>query len=593
MKKSFRVCSAMLLTLFVLLQSCDEEKIVTLSLDSYSFLVENNAAIEKNRNGVINNNGDTITVYIPHFIDVSSLIASFEIADGSSAYIDGAIQTSGVTPNDFTQIIDYTLSAGQGVEYEFSVNCINDLLICVIGYSEDSTRVGAGDFTKEELFKVSNIKNGNWTYTITIEDHIYTDTATSEDNAFIIPNFLNEEEWLNLNFGEDGEINITLTLTSASNNISNVEFSFVFSKEQYSIKSWQDLQAIRYDLLGDYKIYNNLEFPYPGVDGFPSEGFIPVGDSLENSFKGSLDGQGYIITNFYINRNSQTTRYIGLFGVIERRADILPVVKNLGIEISTRSNKGGVTGGLYAGGLAGWNEGKIINCYVTGGVASIGDISDPGGAGGLVGFNNGGEIERCYSSDGRIESIVTAGGLVAENTDEGEISESWASHYVVLTGESGYGNQSVAAGGFAGKNTEESTIVNCYTTGDVTGNESLGGFVGYHTNASTIRTCYAAGNVIESDADGSDNIGGFIGEIDGNEERRSITDCYWNQGANPGYDGVGEGETYGVDGRSVLEFQNKEMYVGWDFSETWGINENYNEGYAYLLDVEGQEISSE
>ncbi len=593
MKKSFRVCYAMLLTVVVILQSCDEEKIVTLSLDSYSFLLDNNSTIEKNRDGIFNSNGDTVTIYIPHFISTSSLIASFEIADGSSAYIEGTKQTSEVTANDFTEIVDYILSAGQGDEYPFAVHCINDLLISVIGHSEDSTRVGAGDFTKEELFKVSNIKNGNWTYTITIEDHTYTDTATSEDNYFIIPNFIDEDDWLSLNSGEDGEISLTLVLTSSSNNISNVEFSVSLSKEQYSIKSWQDLQAINYDLLGDYKVYNNIEFPYPGVDDFSSEGFIPIGDSLERSFKGSLDGQGYVITNFYINRNSQNTRYVGLFGVIERRADILPVIKNLGIEISTRSNKGGVTGGLYAGGLAGWNEGKVINCYVTGGVASIGDISDPGGAGGLIGFNNGGEIERCYSADGRIESTVTAGGLVAENTDEGEISESWASHYVVLTGESGYGNQSVAAGGFAGKNTEEGTIVNCYATGDVTGNESLGGFVGYHTNASTIRTCYATGNVTETDADGSDDIGGFVGEIDGTEERRSITDSYWNQAANPGYDGVGEGETYGVDGRSVLEFQNEEMYVGWDFSETWGINEIYNDGYAYLLDVEGQETTSE
>jgi hypothetical protein len=578
-----------LLIIVLTLPGCDEEKIITLALESYSFKQGHNSQLDADCIGEINPTGDTVTLSVPYFIDVASLIADYEIAEGSSAYVNQVRQTSGVTVNDFTGIIDYVLSAGQEDEYRFSVKCINNLFLSACGYSEDSLRIGAGDFLKEVLFKISNIKNGNWEYTISLGKYSYFGTAESTANYFMLPNFLTEEQWLALNEGEDGELIFTVTLSSSENGVASEQFEFSLLREQYSIKSWQDLQAMGYDLLGDYKIYADIEFPYPGTDGFSPDGFEPVGDSLENSFKGSLDGQDHVIKNFYINRNNGQTRYVGLFGVIERRADILPVIKNLGIEISTREETGDITGGLYAGGIAGWNEGKIINCYVKGNVMSTGLSTEPGGSGGLVGINYGGKIDRCGSLGGKVESVICAGGLTSENTNEGEISRSWSGNYIVITGESGYGSQAVAAGGFAGKNTEGATIINSYSTGDVTGNEALGGFVGYHTNTSTIRTSYSTGNVIEVDADGSANIGGFIGEISGTEKRRSITDSYWNMAANPGYDGVGVGETYGVDGRSAREFENEVMYIGWDFSNTWAIQPGYNNGYAYLLKVNGQE----
>lgn len=590
MKKISRLKGILIIfsVLGCLLTGCDEEKTINLTFDGYSFKVAHNSQIETDRTGQINETGDTVTVYIPHFISVATLVADFEIAEGSSAKINGIKQTSGTTANNFTENVDYVLSAGQGDEYRFTVKCINQLILSVCGYSSDTTRIGAGDFTREELFKINNIKNGKWDYTITIGEYSHTGTSEATGNNFTMPNFLAEEEWLSLNNGKDGEITITIDLSSSENGIPLGQYEFTLPREQYSIKSWQDLQAMKYDLLGNYKIYNDIEFPYPGIDNFPKEGFKPIGDSLESSFKGSLDGQDYSIKNFYINRNNQETRYVGLFGVIERRADMLPVIKNLGIEISDREENGGVTGGFYAGGIAGWNEGKIINCYVKGSVTTTGLSTEPGGAGGLVGINYGGEIDRCFSSDGQIESIMQAGGLVSENTHEGKIARCWAGQYVVITGTGGYGQQTLAAGGFAGKNSEGASIINCYATGDVTGYESLGGFVGNHTNASTIRTSYSTGNVIEVDAGGSTNIGGFIGEIEGTLERRSVTDSYWNMAANPGLDGVGEGEDYGIDGRSVLEFKNDIMYMGWDFTTTWGITANYNSGFAYLLNVKGQ-----
>lgn len=572
----------------VLFIRCDEEKIIPLSLEAFTFKKDNNHNLERDYKGEISANGDTVHFLIPHFTAITSLIASYEIPSGATAFIDGTAQTSGNTANDFTNAVTYKISAGQDEAYFFVVQCTNKLILSTVGYSQDSTRIGAGDFTKETLFKVSNINRGTWSYTISIGELHHSDKAETKGNAFEIPNFLSLDEWLALNGGEDGVLDIKLALSSETLGVQNQEFTFSLNKEQYNIRSWQDLQAMRYDLHGAYRIYNNIEFPYYGLEQFPREGFTPIGDSLENSFKGSLDGQNHVISNFYINQAYSNLRYVGLFGVIERRADILPVIKNLGLHISEREESGGITGGLFAGGIAGWSEGKIINCYVIGDVTTTGDNTQPSAAGGLVGCNFGGEIERCYTSGGKTEGVVRAGGLVGENTQDGKISRSYSNQYVVITGVSGYGKQPIAAGGLVGNNSMTATIFNSYSTGDIVGNENIGGFVGRHSLDATIRTSYSMGNVIEADADGSSEVGGFIGKMEGKTERRSITDSYWNVAANPALDGVGDGEDYGTDGRSVREFKNEVMYVGWDFTNTWSIDGIHNDGYAHLKDVKGQ-----
>jgi hypothetical protein len=72
-------------------------------------------------------------------------------------------------------------------------------------------------------------------------------------------------------------------------------------------------------------------------------------------------------------------------------------------------------------------------------------------------------------------------------------------------------------GGVAGGNV--GTVKNCYSTGDVKGNQTVGGVVGSGTNSSTISNCYSEGKVTGS----GDYTGGIAGQ---NSISSTIQNCY-------------------------------------------------------------------
>ncbi len=592
----------LLFVLFILLLAyCQDEKITPLipesvvklsdscELLSFGFNKEQNSKLTENKQADIAGKPDTLYFHFLHFTDLSALIASFEISRGASMLIDTIVQISDTTSNNFFELVNYTVLAENDTnKYEFCVKTSYPLLFGTIGYSGDTVRVGAGDFDKEELFSVSNLPDGVWEYELEIDKFSCHSTVLVEGNSFIIPNFLSKEEWLNFNDGADCAMSAILRLSSEALNITDSTFHFSINREQYVIRSWQDLQCMNYDLAGHYTMEKDVYFPLPGTHSFPEEGFSPIGDSLKMPFTGSFDGKDHVIYDFFIRRFSDTVRYIGLFGVIERKMDRIPIIKNVGIEIAGREERGGLSGGWYSGGIAGWNEGKIINCYVKGDIFSDSPSTEPGGSGGLAGCNWGGEIERCSAFGGKVTANVKAGGLVGENASGGKISRSCSRQQVVLTGIPVYPNQTIAGGGLVGENSTSSEIINCYATGSVSGRENIGGFVGRHATISTIRLSYASGKVIEINNTNSITVGGFAGEIYGQPDRRSVTDCYWGTAANPGLDGVGEGAITGIDGASDEDFSSKSTFIGWDFTYIWDINSSYNNNKAYLVDVKGQ-----
>ena len=404
------------------------------------------------------------------------------------------------------------------------------------------------------------------------------------DNSFIIPNFISEKEWLSVNNGKDLKFPLQLTLSCDSLQIKDSTFVFELYREQYTVRSWQDLQYVSKDLSGHYQMKKDVVFPLPGTNDFSEHGFMPLGDSIVQPFKGSFNGNNHIIKDFFIRRNSDTTRYVGLFGFVERKMDIVPIIQNIGMEISDRYERGGVSGGWFTGGLIGWNEGKVINCYVKGTVESKSPVGEPGACGGLVGFNRGGEIISCAAFNGTVTGAMQVGGLVGENSNKGKIFKSYTSQEVYLSGLGSYDDEhDISGGGFVGRNTLSSQIINCYATGNIEGKLGIGGFAGRHSSGSTIRCCYTTSKVTELNHDVSKSVGGFIGHLFENPDRRSVTDCYWNIASNPGLDGVGDGPATGIDGRSILDFKSIEMFIGWDFPVTWNINPFLNNGMAHLV----------
>ena len=180
-------------------------------------------------------------------------------------------------------------------------------------------------------------------------------------------------------------------------------------------------------------------------------GFSPIGNN-PNYFNGIYNGNGYIISNLFIDRPS--TDYIGLFGFTDH-ADI----SNLGIVNVD------ITGDDYIGSLVGNTQhlSSVTNCY------STGSVSGDSRVGGLVGYNYNTTIMNCYSAANVIGTTSYIGGLI-------------------------------------GYNVYYTTVTNCYSTGSVSGNSSIGGLIGANAG-DPVNYCFW-----DMETSGRSNSAGGIGK---------------------------------------------------------------------------------
>ena len=191
-----------------------------------------------------------------------------------------------------------------------------------------------------------------------------------------------------------------------------------------------------------------------------SKEWTPIGNSFSNSYSGTFNGDGHTISGLYID--SSDVDYKGLFGRVN------------GGTVQDLTVSGSVSGHWYVGGVVGYNNGgNVTGCTFSG----SGTVTGSNSVGGVVGLNFGGTVENCYNI-GNV-SGGTSGGVVGGN------------------------------GG---------TVENCYNIGDVSGNSYVGGVVG--NNISSVTNCYfLQTETVNKDLQG---IGGGSG-ISSNVEARTDT----------------------------------------------------------------------
>ena len=145
------------------------------------------------------------------------------------------------------------------------------------------------------------------------------------------------------------------------------------------------------DTDGDGNIGSDTDDAYNNAGA----GWDPIGD-FNNRYTGVLHGNGFTITNLYINR--ATTSYMGLFSLIGIGAR----VEALNI---TAAN---ITGNNYVGVLASYNIGEVVAVHTAGSVtASSGSY-----AGGIVANQTAaGSIHSSYSN-ATVIGQANVGGLV-------------------------------------------------------------------------------------------------------------------------------------------------------------------------------------
>lgn len=223
-------------------------------------------------------------------------------------------------------------------------------------------------------------------------------------------------------------------------------------EDPFQIATCVQLQDIDDNLTAHYQLVANVDCEDDTSEGGAlwngGDGFSPIGDDVsEDSFQGTLDGQGYTISNLFINRTDESG---GLFDYIDgANAEI----RDLGIEDANISvDEGGILGGLI-------EESLIINVYTTG-ILTAGNVG-----GGIAGSTNSlSQIQESYSS-ANIESGSTAGGMVAFS--EGTIENSYATGSV--SGDTIAGGLVAIASG---------TIEKSYSVGLVEGGSFEGGLIG-------------------------------------------------------------------------------------------------------------------
>jgi hypothetical protein len=180
--------------------------------------------------------------------------------------------------------------------------------------------------------------------------------------------------------------------------------------------------------------------------------------ALIPTFGGTLEGLGHTISNLRIARKAD---YTALIGNLTNTGTIRDIAL-IGVSIS---------GGGYAGGLAGYNAGVITNASVSGSITSSAN-----NAGGLVGYNGAGLVTNVYAA-GSVKGNGNIGGVVgwAQN---GLVSNAYST--AALTGNS-------AVGGIVGTN--NGSIISTYATGAINGTSGIGGgLVG--SNGGTVQSSY-------------------------------------------------------------------------------------------------------
>ena len=249
-------------------------------------------------------------------------------------------------------------------------------------------------------------------------------------------------------------------------------------------------------------------------------------------------------------------------------------------EIIDSNSSGSLTGGddsCSVGGLCGHNRySTISNCYSTASVKGNNSL------GGLCGQDQSGVINKCFAT-GEVVGNEYLGGLCGD--DSGEITNCYAvgtvtgSSYIGgLCGQTSdrinnsYSTSSVngdkMVGGLCGEN-RYGDIINCYSTGSVTGREGsseLGGLCGLN-NAGTIKNCYSVGSI--TGGNGSFDLGGLCGM-----NTFSISNSFWDTvttGLSTGFNMTYYNSDFitNVVGLNTVQMQTQSSFTDWDFDEVW------------------------
>ena len=267
------------------------------------------------------------------------------------------------------------------------------------------------------------------------------------------------------------------------------------------------------------KLMQDLDFT--GIDNFQS-----IGLSATLPFSGFFDGNNKKISNMKI---SATESYTGLFGYMGQDSE----VKNLTLEnctITSTSDK--------VGGIAGYSNGKISGCTVSGAITGTSQVA------GIVAYMDGhasSPLSNCTFSSGTVTATNGSAAGISCLSNNGIAN---CTNNGTIQGKKEVGGI-LASGG-------SSPVTGCTNTGAVTGQKYVGGIVGIsQERMSNISDCTNSGHITATD----NYAGGIAGFLSGYSSRVTISKCS-NTGTIEGDGGVGGLVGYTKSNEKTLTYSN-------------------------------------
>ncbi|MDD2840713.1 MAG: hypothetical protein PHY80_06430, partial [Rickettsiales bacterium] len=312
---------------------------------------------------------------------------------------------------------------------------------------------------------------------------------------------------------EDEIINWNITCIDNSNNIGvSQSKSLNIDSNDYQITTCLELQKISLNATGHYELMNDVEC---------ENDFEPI-----TSLTGSFNGKGNTISNVYINK---TDDYDDLI------SDYVSLFRSNSGTIQNVNVDGNIFGSCEVGGITGRNGGTIQNVSFVGNVYSGKTCTRRGNpswsyVGGIAGWNLGTIRKSFVEADvnGRIGGMFT-GGIAGENVG---------------------------------------LIENSFAKANVAGFFETGGIIGRNYNNKTIRNTYSS-----STFDGVGTIRGLVG---GSNAGSIIENSYFD--LNIYALTVQPNET--AYAKTTIEMKQQATFVDWNFDDIWSIEEEND--YPYL-----------
>lgn len=382
----------------------------------------------------------------------------------------------------------------------------------------------------------------------------------------------------------------TGALTSASRTIQLTSNPIEPSGDTYAITSVSQLGWVldQINNTADFLIGKTLELESDlDLTGYHLKPIGAKDDGKYAVFTGTFDGKNHTVRGVNIKRN--LNRHVGFFSVVEATG----VVQNLNIEGSIVNDNGDGTssGGLYTGGIVGFNKGRIINCSFKGSVNSY-NIWHTGG---IVGVNAEGLVAGC-------RYLASEGGFVRSNgPDIPDYSNGYtggivgynysgtANAYIIGCYNTGRVKGSSRAGGIVGESfgtaPNLTVIVGCYNQGVVTSEDKgseVGGIAGA-IGSSIIQACYNTGSISRSDGTDAD-VGAIMGRDVTLDAADLLNTNYWLTGSAPqGYSNIPENQVVDCVSQSEAELNSQETINALNAAiDAWNVVNNNLCDYKYV-----------